>query len=174
MEEDRLKIPSTKRVCFVARTDSNEFSPEEIEENIREMVKQDDQRGFVARSSVEAVRNGTQVPRNVLDPILKWVADRLLGTSPGESNKDGDQAKPILVTEDQIVIKDWNPGGRVFLGDLAGGMPPELMDKIKGECSGGLQTILRNHNYMFVIERGGMVRLRNPMVDSLSAGKRKR
>ena len=63
--------------------DSNEFSPEEIEENIREMIKQDDQQGFVARNSVEAVRNGTQVPRNVLDPILKWVAGMVTIHYPG-------------------------------------------------------------------------------------------
>ena len=41
------------------------------------------------------------------------------------------------------------------------------------EC-GGLQTLLRNHNYIFVIEPGGKVRLRCPIYDDISVGKRKR
>ena len=41
------------------------------------------------------------------------------------------------------------------------------------EC-GGLQTLLRNHNYIFVIESGGRVRLRCPIYDDISVGKRKR
>ena len=38
MEEDRLKIPSTKRVCFIARTDSDQFTSEQVDANISEMT----------------------------------------------------------------------------------------------------------------------------------------
>jgi len=175
MEEDRLRIPSTKRVCFIARKDSKQFNSEQVDANISEMttkpVDAENCDGFVARSTVEKVRNGTQVPKTVLNQILKWVSQTLLETSPPPVTPS---ANSRVVGPEQIEVKNWNPGGRVFLGDLAKGMPNDLAEKLKGECSGGLQTILRNHNFVFIVEPGGFVRLRNPMTDDLSAGKRKR
>ena len=38
MEEDRLRIPSTKRVCFIARKDSKQFNSEQVDANISEMT----------------------------------------------------------------------------------------------------------------------------------------
>ena len=116
--------------------------------------------GFVARSTVEKVRNGTQVPKTVLNQILKWVSQTLLETSPPPVTPSAN-SRVVGPEQIEIEIKNWNPGGRVFLGDLAKGMPSDLAEKLKGECSGGLQTILRNHNFVFIVEPGGFVRLRS-------------
>ena len=132
------------------------------------MVSKDE--SFVPRNSVEAVRNGTQVPKSIVSPILQWVVYKLLHTSTPSNT-----AKDALVPHEEIVNKDWNPGGRVHLGELAQGMPTDLTAGLKGpKVSGGLQTVLRNHNHTFIVEPGGWVRLRNPIVDSVSAGKRRR
>ena len=47
-----------------------------------------------------------------------------------------------------------------------------MLIKLKSEC-GGLQTLLRNHSYIFIVEKGS-VRLRCPLYDEHSVGKRKK
>ena len=66
----------------------------------------------------------------------------------------------------------WNAGGCINISELPLLIGPSLLSEIKSEC-GGLQTLLRNHNYIFIVQRG-TVRLRCPLYDKISDGKRKK
>ena len=50
-------------------------------------------------------------------------------------------------------------------------LSPELLKELKSEC-GGLQTLLRNHNHIFIVDKG-TVRLRNPSKDHHDLGKKR-
>jgi tRNASer (uridine44-2'-O)-methyltransferase len=54
----------------------------------------------------------------------------------------------------------WNRGGTLHLGELSQKIPAEDRKPLKNEC-GGLQTLLKNHRYIFNV-KNGEVSLRPP------------
>ena len=101
MEEDRLKIPSTKRICFVARHDNlgNEktklkselsqlnsyikFPNGCVDSNIEQMLNKakstSGKAQFLARLTTEEVRNCTKLSKqDVIEPIINVVVNKLL------------------------------------------------------------------------------------------------
>ena len=167
MEEDKLRIPSTKRICFIGRK-SNGLAKNQAEENMAKMLEIGHK--FSARSSEEKVRNCTSLSKDqVIDPVIKLVVDHLLKCD--EKWPEESEAK-VLVDTNNIAVREWNAGGKIPLHDLVKIVPGHLLSAMKNEC-GGLQTLLRNNNHLFVVERG-CVRLRCPIYDTASSGKRKR
>ena len=75
-------------------------------------------------------------------------------------------------TDEKSDLGKWNAGGCISLNQISSLINPSLLVQLKSEC-GGLQTLLRNHNYIFVV-KGGNVRLRCPLYDDISVGKRKK
>ena len=220
MEEDRLKIPSTRRICFVARCDKltsidNEMvetlsnsnnigiNTEIIDNNINLMLATSKNNcgisNFSARANVEEVKNCTKISKlDVIQPIVDIVVKTLLSMEDWTI-----EAKPLIVVpsaekkrkldfhntlpernandetyhtnrEPNLDHPDiaWNAGGLISLSELSSKIDSALLVKLKSEC-GGLQTLLRNHNYIFVVEKGN-VRLRCPLYDAHSVGKRKK
>merc|ERR1719402_88468 len=169
VEEDRLRIPSTKRVCQmgVARIGGGSGGRDRVREYVesktsgswsgRKRAKME----FVPRIKVEAVRNCTRVGQDIVNDIVDRVVKMLL-----------EKENIILVGLEDTEIK-WNAGGFLLLGEVAkslstSGVP---LSRLKSEC-GGLQTLLRNHHYIFLVEKGG-VRIRIPGKDCRGAGKKK-
>ena len=68
--------------------------------------------------------------------------------------------------------KSWNAGGKLPLGEIPKSvLSLDLLKELKSEC-GGLQTLLRNHNHIFIVDKG-TVRLRNPSKDHHDLGKKR-
>lgn len=142
VEEDRMKIPSTKRVCFVGKRKAN------VDRSVLEALVFESQK-FIPRQKVEKVRNCTQLERNLTETIVGKVVNWCLE----EENVEEVNSKP------------WNAGQSMGLSTIAQRLQNENVElaKLKQEC-GGLQTLFRNHHYIFVVEKG-RVRLRIPSVD---------
>ncbi|KAH7731185.1 Protein C23G10.7 c [Aphelenchoides avenae] len=145
-QEDRLKIPSPKRMCFVAHVPANGL-PEDVEDRIAALLQksQRNKRAFTVRRSEDVgVRNCSQLPRKVQTAIVTKVVDRLLATT----DMDG----------------SWRRGTAAHFGDLIGLITPEEANHLRAQ-NGGLQTLLKNHHQVFVI-REGRVQLRDWPVEN--------
>lgn len=153
---DKLRIPSTKKICIVSfgRTyDADRY--EIINDNITKFIE--DKTGsvnkannewignFKPRNNVEKVKNCTQLDRDLISRILLQVVKRLLEDTCTTVGDDG---------------KLWNRGGTLPFSLLISSIRKEDLKKLKDNC-GGLQTLLRNHRYIFEVNKG-LVRIRVP------------
>ncbi|MPC19436.1 putative tRNA (uracil-O(2)-)-methyltransferase [Portunus trituberculatus] len=171
VKEDKLRIPSTKRICIVGDERVNESEYTSVSERIDSFIKErtnaaqqslDAMRDkdhsvvgeessecssmwtehFKARESTQPVRNCTQLKRSIREDIISAIAGVLL-------------EKKHLVEVDVgggVSVK-WQRGGSVALGDLARRLDRHLLAAMKKEC-GGLQTLLKNYRYIFNISNG--------------------
>lgn len=150
---DKLRIPSTKRICIV----SNGRNYKENEHNnyvnkINNLIqskcslnnKNDSCEfdNFKTRSSEIKVRNCTQLDRNFVNDLVLLISEKILLNS-----KNNDSL--------------WNEGNPISLNDLSKCIPNEYLKKLKKEC-GGLQTLIKNHHYIFKIDKG-LVCFRKPL-----------
>jgi tRNASer (uridine44-2'-O)-methyltransferase len=157
MEEDKLRIPSTKRICFVGRARKPASEPrDQLLGRVRSMVREQSTTSFAPRPADIPVKNCTRLPSQVKSDIVRAVATMCLEQKAVEGDK-------------------WNAGGLVPLAAAASGLPKDLTTFMKSEC-GGLQTLLRNHDFVFVV-RDGSVRLRcyaDPSDLTLSRAKKRK
>ena len=98
---------------------------------------------------MEQVRNCTKLPHTVIDRILKAVMNELLNEKRNlyEIKNDGSSSH-------------WNRGGTLSVESLANKINKELLQELKKECK-GLQTLLKNHHYIFEVKKG-FVQFRSP------------
>jgi tRNASer (uridine44-2'-O)-methyltransferase len=178
---DRLRIPSTKRICLVgcARSYSEENALQ-VDRDVKLLIDSKtnnhvevpsteqtgcclEKKGSVEekwvqdiriRDKEEKVRNCTHLHRELVEEIVKLVAEHLL-------NKQ----KLILLSSTEGEERLWNAGGRLSLEELASLIPREKIKKLKNEC-GGLQTLLKNNSQVFSVECG-CVQLKVPSVEAL-------
>lgn len=129
-QTDKLRIPSTKRICLVAAARSYHINKEDEMAIFRdEFIKQKmrDIDSFDPREKVEKVRNCTKIPREFLDEMVQIISDRLMEKS--------DSAIPLTLQQVAEII------GRDKL--------------VRLKCQfGGLQTFLRNHHHIFQSKPG--------------------
>ena len=153
VEEDRMRIPSTKRVCQVGQV-MGEIIPDR-RDKVEALVARR-AANFVAREKVERVRNCSKVDRQLVAEIVGKVAELCLAEK--------------LVTV--VGGKSWNKGSSIPLGQLVAALGEAglSLQKLKSEC-GGLQTLLKNHHHVFVV-RGGFVRVRVPGEEISNSKKR--
>nr|CAG4651910.1 EOG090X07W1 [Triops cancriformis] len=149
MEKDRLRIPSTRRICWLGRVWNPVPNLEHvIEDLLQKHSHSTDKAGevdFKPRPAIEPVRNCTKVAADVTQRVVDLTTKLLLeGVA-----KEG----------------EWTAGKQLPLGEVAGQVPAEDLQALKNEC-GGLQTLLRNHSHIFCVS-GGVVRLRPPNEEPL-------
>ncbi|XP_050436661.1 probable tRNA (uracil-O(2)-)-methyltransferase [Adelges cooleyi] len=131
---DRLRIPSTKRTCLIGRAkDYEEWQFEQVVETVENFAKSKfgDDVKFVPRPAEEKVRNCTRLDRDLVSSVV----DSVVGVLTRHENSG------------------WTC--RVGLEELAKEIGGERLKKLKNEC-GGLQTLLRNHRFIFVVEKGSV------------------
>lgn len=138
---DRLRIPSTKRTCIIGW--SKNYSPAEMNQVVQDVEnfassKFSKNNQFVPRPTAERVRNCTKLDKELVCSVIDCVVKVLIKRADG-----------------------WKC--RVTLGELAKEVGEERLKKLKKEC-GGLQTLLRNHRYIFIVEKG-TVGFRKPTKD---------
>lgn len=174
---DRLRIPSTKRICFVGW--QRNYAKEDtatLDANIRKIinarsilsqkniatkeVEENDpwSASFKPRSSTERTRNCTQLDRGLVLDIVNVVAAHLLHTEH-------------RISLERRPDKMWNAGRQISISELAKLLTPDMLRQLRNEC-GGLQTLLKNHNHIFCVIQGN-VRFRIPS-DNVINKKRKR
>ncbi|KAH0567382.1 probable tRNA (uracil-O(2)-)-methyltransferase [Cotesia glomerata] len=172
---DRLRIPSTKRVCLIGwQRNYQESQVPEINKRIEEIinaralqkinsVNQDDKwsSDFKPRDLVEKVKNCTKVDKNIVNEIVNLVANYLLQKVRIIGVKKDDDSEECK----------WNAGGTIELNEIAKLVPASTLKELKAEC-GGLQTLLRNNSNIFQIYNG-TVQFKIPGGDNLINKKRK-
>lgn len=153
---DKLRIPSTKKTCIVSfgRT-YNETESNAMEKQITNVlnahyklnINETDLwiKNFQSRTQIEKVRNCTQLNKDLIKKLVWSVAEALL--------KD----KNFL---EKANTQTWNAGGRLTFPQLVQTLNMDDLKQLKNEC-GGLQTLLRNHRYIFEVAQGS-VQLRVP------------
>ncbi|KAF7284790.1 hypothetical protein GWI33_021549 [Rhynchophorus ferrugineus] len=150
---DKLRIPSTKRTCFIGRRNKlEECQYQEILLNIDKLIKEKVPNEVTQREVIEKVRNCTQLDRSLITSIIKLCVEKLLsGTNYIIANN----------------YSQWNKGIAVHLSELVKVIPDQKLKQLKKEC-GGFQTLLKNHRYIFELKKG-LVQLRPPLTtkDSL-------
>lgn len=171
--EDRLRIPSTKRVCIIGqeRTYSlseshqilkniDDFIQVRNEFNGKSTVGENKRKSLCGANSIEETasalwsvnfkaREAVQPVRNCTR-LNEGVKRDLIATVVN-----------ILLEKKCIVEVDigsttsvtWDRGGNINLSDLAQRLGHQQLSALKKEC-GGLQTLLRNHRHMFSIIQG--------------------
>ncbi|GLH06323.1 Probable tRNA (uracil-O(2)-)-methyltransferase [Gryllus bimaculatus] len=173
---DRLKIPSTKRICLVGSErnylennfkdkqreiiefiqtcsevpeESSKISSESTHSSIDSCSSEMWTSHFIAREAKEEVRNCTKIKEGISNKIIDIVVQMLLAENNliPVKGKDGKE-------------KMWNAGCCVKLGDVAALLPKKLLLELKKEC-GGLQTLLRNNHEIFSVISGS-VKLSRP------------
>ncbi|XP_076648678.1 putative tRNA (uracil-O(2)-)-methyltransferase [Halictus rubicundus] len=164
---DKLRIPSTKRICLIGwrrrRGDDLETSEHRIQEMIgakATLIRQENENtegdadgegeqafrvsgwscNFKPRDTVEKVRNCTQLEKTLITGIVDIVANQLLS--------DG-----RVISLDGSIKKIWNAGRCLELKYLAESIPRENLIRLRKEC-GGLQTLLKNHSHVFRVTQG--------------------
>ncbi|KAK5974352.1 hypothetical protein GCK32_002259 [Trichostrongylus colubriformis] len=149
VEEDRLSIPSTKRLCFVCTIPPHGLVPN-VEVVIEELTASSTNI-FSPRSKIEQVRNCLNVPKDLRLDLTKRFFFKLL-------ESDGE------------VQNGWRPGGAIELSKLAALLTSEEKQLMKQQC-GGLQTFLRNQHQVFKVT-GGIARIRDWREDASRASRK--
>ncbi|XP_006893727.1 PREDICTED: probable tRNA (uracil-O(2)-)-methyltransferase [Elephantulus edwardii] len=182
VDEDCLRIPSTKRVCLVGRSRTYPAAEEASVDAQRTVYIQS--QGGPRRQPCsgplqpppEAQEVGTeaQPPAPGASPCRLWVP----GFRPREkvervrncASVPRDLVDRVVLQVAQRLLSTgephangggtpWNPGGSLSLTEIAGELDQETLQQLKREC-GGLQTLLRNHHQVFSVGNG-QVRLRD-------------
>lgn len=143
---DRLKIPSTKRICYVSFARS--YQQDEYKQQLdllqsfinQELGKHNNVGKVKLRETTEKVRNCTQLDKTITGVIITKITDYLL------KNVD--------------VKSEWSPGRTAKLNELIELVPKDMLKILKSEC-GGLQTLLKNNHHVFEVKKG-FVKLRYP------------
>lgn len=161
---DRLKIPSTKRICLVSSGRLyNEEEYAEMSLTIDYAIKRHSsfasqdtclETTFKAREAVEKVRNCTQVDREVIDLIVDIISKYLL---EGCNSSD----------------PEWNIGKTVEINELVQLIPKEKLSFLKSEC-GGIQTLLKNNHNIFKVQSGKVTLQYPKKIDEVISKPRKR
>ncbi|XP_026329625.1 probable tRNA (uracil-O(2)-)-methyltransferase isoform X2 [Hyposmocoma kahamanoa] len=149
---DRLKIPSTKRICHIGieRT----YPIEEYDQycnRIQNLISVGSSaadvdceslwiRDFKAREATEKVKNCTQLDKSLIEKIVEIISKHLLHNCNLESV--------------------WSIGKTVGLREVINIIPKDKLKALKSEC-GGLQTLLKNNHHIFKVQ-SGTVQLRYP------------
>lgn len=150
---DRLKIPSTKRICLIGTKRSFDESNFKLQcDKIQAFINDSNaQQGssekwsesFTPREKTEAVKNCSKIDKSISESIVKMIFGKLLSIETKCNEFPG-----------------WNCGGQLTIPEAVNLVSKEDLKKLKSEC-GGLQTLLRNKHQIFHIF-GGSIRIRLP------------
>lgn len=151
---DKLRIPSTKRTCLIGsgpRTISNE----QINTNITKLLSDRSKplENLKLRESEEKVRNCTKLDRTFITETIHKLVSILLTINPDDNL--------LLHKENE---QQWNAGSCLEIRTMVNALEPYELKRLKNEC-GGLQTLMRNHRYIFNVDKG-RVKLRPPYLRS--------
>ncbi|XP_003744837.2 probable tRNA (uracil-O(2)-)-methyltransferase [Galendromus occidentalis] len=132
VEMDKLRIPSTRRVCLVCR--ERRVEPYEAAVDRLQQRWERERGSFVPRPKEIPVRNCTQINRSILEPLVNKIAFGVLTQGSGED-------------------APYNRGGEVALSEAVKLLKSDELQVLKSQC-GGLQTLLKNNYHIFKVTKG--------------------
>ncbi|KAH8242799.1 hypothetical protein KR032_002262 [Drosophila birchii] len=137
--QDRLKIPSTKRLALIGIKGSTTKDSRDLEYFVQEELRKykTGESEIKLREKEESVRNCTQVDRSIIDGLVLKIFNLLL-------NADEDK---------------WL--GKLPMRQIAQTLSKEELSGIKSEC-GGIKTLLRNKHEVFEFCGGDLIGIRRP------------
>lgn len=157
---DKLRIPSTKRICLIGwerRHEDIKTREDRIQRILSTKTTLTWQKrktnetidgtigdwtcDFKPRDKVERVRNCTQLDKTLITGIVDIVSHQLLHEGR------------IVIASKDAGTKHWNAGRCLELCEIAKSIPKDMMLRLRKEC-GGLQTLLKNHSHIFRVARG--------------------
>jgi len=161
---DKLRIPSTKRVCIIGISvaDQNELKTavEYADSKVSDFPSTDDSISdvpvFKPRCPEEKVNNLSQVDKNVTGAIVKRIFQHIIGNGEGDIVNHCDYIKP------------WHRGKLDLTLREASCMLTRDEKNLIQKQGKGLQTLLKNHHQVFRI-RNACITLRCPILDDKSA-----
>ncbi|XP_017002606.2 probable tRNA (uracil-O(2)-)-methyltransferase [Drosophila takahashii] len=134
--QDRLKIPSTKRLALIGiKRNPTKDLEYFVQEELRKYKTGESE--IKLREKEESVRNCTQVEKSIIDGLVLKIFTQLLA-----SNAD-----------------KWS--GRLPMREIAQSLTKEELSGIKSEC-GGIKTLLRNKHEVFEFCGGDLIGIRTP------------
>uniref|UniRef100_A0A0R3RHP9 tRNA (uracil-O(2)-)-methyltransferase n=1 Tax=Elaeophora elaphi TaxID=1147741 RepID=A0A0R3RHP9_9BILA len=140
VEEDRLKIPSTKRHCFVCTVPSGGLV-ENVENVISNILPRSSLPNFVPREKFERVRNCSKLSREFQQMLITKIFTHLFELSPKET------------------AVRWGEGRSCSLKEIADLLDEEEKAQLR-DSDGGLQTFMKNQHQIFKVVKG-TVSIRN-------------
>lgn len=152
VDEDVLRIPSSKRVCQLGRGRTYRQAEEKVFDLQRQAfllqrcVTLTPERwacGFQPRAVNEHVRNCSRVNLSTVSMVVSTVTGKLLESERWMC----------------VCGRQWNRGGKLSLCQVVGLFEARLLHELKQEF-GGMQTLLRNQHQVFSV-CGGAVELRD-------------
>lgn len=153
---DRLKIPSTKRICLVGTKRSYEEENFKLQcDKIQNFINEANSwqskgnsdkwsETFTPREKIEAVKNCSKIDKNLSESIANRIFNHILNLN-------------VAFFED---YPGWKKGGELSLPEAVKLVSIDELKILKSEC-GGLQTLLKNKHQIFHIY-GGVIRIRKP------------
>jgi len=175
-ERDRLKIPSTKRICFVG---SRKLHPhKERSQLIREIQSFIDERiklyekpsvatdGIVSEDADSVAKDDDGQKRCLED---MWVADFMprpkLQKTRNCTQLDAHVREDLVKNISLVILDNQDEGSldwahAVPIANIAAALGREKLSAIKAE-NGGLSTLLKNHRHVFQLLKGSVM-LRKP------------
>lgn len=109
---------------------------------------------FQPREHTIEVRNCSQLSKSLKDFIVNSVVQALLKKDESKNEDSGESEERLTSTGKPL--RKWTKGGTMLLAEVAKLFDKDTLKKLKNEC-GGIQTLLRNHRYLFK----GMIRYIN-------------
>ncbi|CAG9539736.1 unnamed protein product [Cercopithifilaria johnstoni] len=140
VEEDRLKIPSTKRYCFLCTVPAGGLV-ENVESVINNVLPHTSLPVFVPREKFEKIRNCSKLSRDFQQVLVTKIFTHLLELSP-----------------DKTTVC-WDGGPSCSLKEIAELLDEEEKAQLR-DSDGGLQTFLKNQHQIFKVVKG-TVSIRN-------------
>ncbi|KAL4002027.1 putative AdoMet-dependent methyltransferase family protein [Acanthocheilonema viteae] len=139
VEEDRLKIPSTKRYCFLCTVPAGGLV-ENLENIISDILPHMNLPNFLPREKFERIKNCSKLRRDFQQMLARKIFTYLLELSPDKSTVC------------------WG-GEPCSLKEIADLLSEEEKAQLR-DSNGGLQTFLKNQHQIFKVVKG-TVSIRN-------------
>ncbi|VDN93398.1 unnamed protein product [Brugia pahangi] len=140
VEEDRLKIPSTKRYCFLCTVPASGLV-ENLENVISNILTRASLPNFVPREKIERIRNCSKLSRDFQQALTTKIFKRFFELS-----------------SDKTTVY-WHEKQSCSLKEIADVLNEEEKAQLRNS-DGGLQTFLKNQHQIFKIVKG-TVSIRN-------------
>ena len=113
VEEDKMRIPSTKRICLVGKPSDTNY--EERKQKVLDFVEEKS-RGFKPREKVEKVRNCTKIGNEIVTHIVNIVVNLCLETNQELIKESGET---------------WNSGGELSFPQIVQRLQDNKIDLSK-------------------------------------------
>ncbi|KAH8360107.1 hypothetical protein KR093_010834 [Drosophila rubida] len=146
-QQDRLKIPSTKRIALIGLKRTAKASPGLADFVQNELQKYQTgesktEQTVKLREKSETVRNCTQIEKSILDSLVLKIFGMLLDNTGSACDA-------------------WLQGRQLSMREIAQALTKEELIGIKSEC-GGIKTLLRNKHEVFEFRGNDQIGIRKP------------